>query len=69
MPAQSEIAGHKKDNDDDADDGEEVHLAAPLDSNWSTATVSVIERRRQVRKLLSRPCVGIAASKPAARGG
>jgi len=31
MQVQAEIAGNKNDHDDDADNGEDVHVAAPLD--------------------------------------
>jgi len=50
---QPKITGHEKNHDDDADDGEDVHCAAPLDPICPTATLRAIERRRQVRKLLS----------------
>jgi hypothetical protein len=31
VDVQPKIAGHENDHDDDTDDGEEVHLVAPLD--------------------------------------
>jgi hypothetical protein len=41
MPAESEIAEHKEDHDDNADNGEDVHLVAPIDGKLSVPDVPV----------------------------
>ena len=33
-PAESKIAENKEDNDDNADNGKDVHLAAPIDGKY-----------------------------------
>jgi len=53
--AQPKITQDNQDHDNDADDGEKIHLAAPTDSNLTLTGVFYLEAKhmQEVRKLLS----------------